>query len=249
MQSILHKMTPTLEPVPKLQKSLDEIRRTQRVVPPLQSCPIFPLFPNRHFQKHGDNVLVVIPTDNQFKVETITQKFKKLVPSGKLHTLKLKAESKVGNQPYNEQGPIGGSNRLRSVLELLDTPEYRVRMENWKIGTVITMSIENFVQFAVDGTTIKSATDYGAIIVHNASTGQTQSTYSKGVTIDVAYVEYARTLGFDDAEKLHGKVTCGKVMAVNVAGLKHDDWHLSVAGISRYTILEDAICDMEIPIS
>ncbi|KAH7127599.1 hypothetical protein EDB81DRAFT_764760 [Dactylonectria macrodidyma] len=234
--------------VPELRKTLEQVRNTQKNVPPLERREHWPSFPAREFEPHGDHVMVVIPTDNDAKMHEITQKFRSLVPADKLHTARLKINSHVGEQPYNEEGLTGGFNRLNGAFDILEAPFYQNEMKKFKIGTVIGMSIESFLQLEFDGQKITSAVDYGAIVVHNATTGKSDFTISEGVPMDPAYVEIARTFGFEDAEEKQGHVTAGKVFAAHVPGLHHADWQGVVTGTPRYDTLRKAMDEMKIPL-
>lgn len=231
----------------RLQKSVDEIRNTQQVVTPLQYQGQLPSFPKYTFESHGEVTLVVIPTKNKSKVDEIRRKFETLVDPTKLQFIVIEADSKVGQQPYDdEEGLTGAFNRLTDAFNKLNTPENIKQMGELGIGTIIGASIESFFKLEYVGGKIKSAIDYGAIIVHNATTGSTDSTISEGAPMDPAYIEIAISLGFDDAEKKHGKVTGGKVLAAHVPGLDHADWQGVVTGIPRYTTLRKAMDTMYI---
>ncbi|KAF5504666.1 hypothetical protein CGCF413_v005656 [Colletotrichum fructicola] len=84
------------------------------------------------------------------------------------------------------------------------------------------------------------------IFVHNATTNQTRSSSSRGVTIAPRYVDRARRFG-TNGDANYGNITVGKVMAARVPQLDHADWHGVVAGISRYDLLAEAIAKIQIP--
>ncbi|KAH7131465.1 hypothetical protein B0J13DRAFT_562649 [Dactylonectria estremocensis] len=234
--------------VPELQKTLEEVRNTQKIVPPPQRRGQLRSFPARSFETYGDGVMVVTPTGNESKMDEVSRRFAKFVQPSKLQFARMHVGSNVGEQPYDEEGLTGGFNRLNGAFDLLETPMCQTQLKDSKIGTVIGMSIESFMQLEFEGEKIMRAVDYAAIIVHNATTGKSDFTISEGVPMNPAYVEIARSLGFEDAEKKHGKVTGGKVFAAHVPGVDHADWQAVVTGVTRYDTLRKAMDKMKNPL-
>ncbi|KAF0329540.1 hypothetical protein GQ607_003108 [Colletotrichum asianum] len=164
-------------------------------------------------------------------------------PAGsQIHTITFPVESGVGEQPYNIAGSQGARNRIVNALARLQSPKYAEKFAKENIGSVIAASIENYVQTE----DIDRPADFAVAIVHNATTDQTRSSSSRGVTIAPQYVDRARSFG-TNGDANYGNVTVGKVMAARVPHLDHADWHGVVAGISRYDLLAEAVAKIQIP--
>ena len=103
-------------------------------------------------------------------------------------------------------------------------------------------SVESYIQTV----NIKVPTDYGAVVVYNATKHEAVLGISKGVTVPPQYVEEARRFGYEDHVN-HGKVTVGQVLAANVEGLDKRDWQSILSGTSRYQLLEEAAGQLSIP--
>jgi hypothetical protein len=220
--------------------SIESIRGTETIVPPFAN-PSLPPFESHQYPSYGKNVLLVIPTANKAKGNLLKDLFSLQSPQDTtVHSITVPFESGVGEQPYNEAGVLGAHNRITHVLHYLTAhPEI---LDSHQTGTVIVASIENYVQ--VDH--VKRPTDYGVVVVHNATTGITNACLSRGVTISPRYVDRARRFG-SEMDPNHGNFTVGKIIAANVPGIDHANWHEVVAGCSRYTLLSDAVRELEIP--
>jgi len=229
-----------------LMSSIASLKYTETIVPPPRKGPSIPPFDSYHFPRHGDAVLLVIPTANKQKTRILVEAFEKQKPPGTtIRQISIPAESDVGEQPYNERGAQGAHNRISNALHALadTTPEQQAMFEEEGIGTVIVASIENYIQEAG----VPRPVDYGMVIVHNATTGRTVAAVTHGVTVPQAYLKHARSLGFEGDDESCGKVTVGQVLAANVPTLDKADWHVVVAGRSRYDLLSDAIDALQIP--
>ncbi|KAK3941800.1 hypothetical protein QBC46DRAFT_340113 [Diplogelasinospora grovesii] len=208
--------------------------------------PNIPEFPHALAPK-GDatKVLVVIPTENKNKKDLIEQVFDQNKPEDlELHYETFKAESDVGEQPYDLQtGLEGASNRIKNAQNML-APEKAAAAT-----TVILASIENYIQYhGKDGRPMQRPIDYGMIVMHNVSTKKTVVRITQGVTLPLVYVEEARKRGFEDVgQQLHGCVTVGQVLKERDSSLDKANWHLVLAGKSRYDLLREAMLGMEIP--
>ncbi|RYP67119.1 hypothetical protein DL771_007444 [Monosporascus sp. 5C6A] len=230
----------------KLQKeslasSIDKLRGTEAVLPaPTPSLPL-PTINSPVFRKHGDAILVVIPTANKQKSDLLTEAFNALKPSNvEIHYISAPSKSDVGEQPYDDAGVEGARNRITNALRELSEST----LEEKKIGTVIAASIENYIQQPTEDET--RPVDYGVVMVHNATTGRSVMALSKGATAPRGYFDYAQSLGHE-GDKRYGRVTVGKLLAATVPGLEKADWHAVVAGVSRYELLKEAIKGLEIP--
>jgi non-canonical (house-cleaning) NTP pyrophosphatase len=173
-----------------LTNSISGLEKTETIVPP-QVNRILPPFKSHHYPCHGDTVLLVIPTENEFKKEILQEYFNEQAPAGiVMHTITLPVDSGVGSQPYNEAGMTGAHTRLTNSLNHLDAQEYQAMFKEKRIGTIIVASIESYIQ--TDN--IDRPTDYGTVVVHNATTQQTTMCTSQGVTVPPVYVNRARRL-------------------------------------------------------
>lgn len=223
--------------------SVDNLRGTERIVAPNLDIDL-PPFQSHNLPGYGRDVLLVIPTANKSKCELLTSGFELKKPEGvTLHSIAIPFESGVGEQPYNEAGVIGAHTRISNALRHIDTPSFRDTLASKKIGTVIVASIENFIQLDK----VERPTDFGMVVIHNASIGQTTAGLSLGVTVPRAYVNRARRFGFDEGNSNYGRVTVGQVLAAYAPGLDKANWHSVAAGRSRYDLLGDVIDDIEIP--
>ncbi|KAH6894241.1 hypothetical protein B0T10DRAFT_479902 [Thelonectria olida] len=226
-----------------LWKDVEAMRGTESIVLAPQQQPLPASISKIALPNYGNKVLLVIPTKNVFKAGLLKSKFEKELPEDKeLHTLVVPADSGVGEQPYNEAGVTGACQRINSALEQLLSEESQKKMKEWEIGTVIVASIENYIQ--TDD--VERPTDYGVVAFHNHTTNVSRMVYSRGVTVPPAYVERAQRFGFDDAQRSHGRVTVGQILAANVPGLDKADWHKVVTGTSRYELLTEAVAAMEV---
>ncbi|KAK3382534.1 hypothetical protein B0T24DRAFT_601923 [Lasiosphaeria ovina] len=210
---------------------------------------------------HGDNVLLVIPTANAHKTRMLVAGFAQqneargAAASGvQVHAHTVVASSGVGEQPYDDAGVQGARGRINNALRALaaDAETTRALLAENRIGTVFVAAIENYIDTGAgaDMTTTDAnprPTDYAVVVVHNATTGQSAAGLSGGTTVPRRYFDYARRLGFDDAAAKHGKVTVGEVLAPNVPGIDKANWHIVVAGKSRYDLIAEAIERLQIP--
>lgn len=226
-----------------LRSCIEDIEGTEVIVPPPHTNPRLPPFQPHQYLSHGNAVLLVIPTENKPKVRLLQEAFRERAPNGVIvHKVTVPVDSGVGEQPYNEVGIVGAHNRISNALNRLDTTEYQKIFKVKGIGTVILASVENYIQ--TDNT--DRPTDYGVVVIHNATTQQTTACLSRGVTVPPAYVNRARRFGFE-GDPNRGRVTVGQILAANVPGLDKADWHAVLAGHSRYDLLKDAIRQMPIP--
>jgi non-canonical (house-cleaning) NTP pyrophosphatase len=225
-----------------LTRSLASVTGTERVVPPILDIKVPPFAPQQ-FPRHGDAVLLVIPTANKSKVKLLEDGFKKQKPNNVvLHSMSVPFDSGVGEQPYNEAGVLGAHTRISNAMRHVNTPECQGMLVSKGIGTVLLASIENF--FQLDN--VQRPTDYGLAVIHNASTGNTTAGLSLGVTIPPAYVDRARRFGFAGNPN-YGKFTVGQILAAHVPGLDKSNFHGVLAGRSRYDLLSEVIGGLTIP--
>jgi len=205
--------------------------------------PKLPPFQFHQYPSHGNAVLLVIPTENDSKKRLLQEAFRERAPHGvTVHTVTMSINSEVGEQPYNKAGIIGAHARISNALLRLDAAEYQEIFKVKMIGTVIFASIESYIQTE----NVDRPTDYGVVVIHNATTQQTSTRISCGVTVPPAYVNRARRFGFEgDPNK--GRVTVGQILAAHVPGLNKADWQSVLARHSRYDLLKDALSQVPIP--
>jgi len=226
-----------------LANGVPDLEGTEMIVPPHMN-PRLPPFQHHQYPHHGNAVLLVIPTANESKGRLLQEAFSMRKPDGMIiHTVAVPSDSDVGEQPYNEAGIIGAHNRISNALRRLDTAVYQETFRVKRIGTVIVASVENYIQ--TDN--VDRPTDYGVVVIHNATTQQTTACLSWGVTVPTAYVNRARRFGFNKENLNQGKVTVGQILAAHVPGLDKADWQAVLAGHSRYDLLKDAIRQLPIP--
>jgi hypothetical protein len=222
--------------------SVSDFEGTEEIVPPCVD-PRLPPFRLHQYPSHGNVVLLAIPTENESKKGLLQEAFGDRAPNNVIvHTVTFSVDSGVGNQPYNEAGIIGAHGRISNALRRLDTAEYEETFRLQRIGTVILASIESYIQTE----NIDRPTDYGVVVIHNATTQQTTACTSRGVTVPPAYVNRARRFGFE-GDPNRGRVTVGQILAAHVPGLDKANWQAVLAGHSRYSLLKDAIRQMPIP--
>jgi len=225
-----------------LTNSIASIRGTETIVPPLME-PKVPPFEAHQFPRHGNAILLVIPTANESKGRLIRKAFEGQKLMGvAVHSMIVPFDSGVGEQPYNEAGVLGAHSRISNVLRHLDAPEYQETFLSKGIGTLIVASIESFIQLD----NVDRPTDYGVVVIHNATVGKTAACLSWGATVPPAYVNRARRFGFEGNPN-HGRVTVGQILAAHVPGLDKANWQAVLAGRSRYDLLSDAISHLTIP--
>jgi hypothetical protein len=225
-----------------LTNSIASLRGTETIVPPHLDIKVPPFEP-QPFPRHGEAVFLVIPTANKSKGRLLREAFENQKPKDVvMHSIAVPFDSGVGEQPYNEAGVLGAHTRVSNALRYLNAPEHQEALVSKGIGTVIVASIENYIQLGNVG----RPTDYGVVVIHNATAGETAAGLSWGVTVPPGYVDGARRFGFEGNPN-HGRVTVGKILAAHVPGLDEADWHSVLAGRSRYDLLSDTISRLTIP--
>ncbi|KAK4144412.1 uncharacterized protein C8A04DRAFT_27869 [Dichotomopilus funicola] len=207
-------------------------------------------------QPNPNNVLLVIPTSNESKTKMLLDHLHKIKPPHiKLTHRQIPAKSGVGEQPYDGAGPLGAFTRVLNAIRTLQAdPQRRKALLDKRIGTIIVGAIENFMQ-RPSGPGGR-AVDYGVVVfcVVSLMPGADQSGgkwkwsmgVSGGVSAPTEYWKEAETFGFEKNVREHGNVTIGELLHVN-AGLDKANWHLQLAGVSRYDLLEDAMKALKVP--
>ncbi|RYP21148.1 hypothetical protein DL766_008002 [Monosporascus sp. MC13-8B] len=225
-----------------LMETKSGIQGTETIVPPFMD-PAIPPFESHRYPLSGKGVLLVIPTANKQKEAIWRGAFGDKAPNGTdLHIITAPFDSCVGEQPYNEAGSLGAHNRITNALRALHAANHQEMLRLRGIGTIIVACIESYIQ--TDH--VPRPTDYGIVMIHNATADKTMACVSWGTTVDPAYVDRARGFGFD-RDPNFGRVTVGQVLAAHIPGLDKADWHVVLGGRSRYELLKEAIAQLEIP--
>ncbi|KAG7292867.1 hypothetical protein NEMBOFW57_002912 [Staphylotrichum longicolle] len=127
------------------------------------------------------NVLLVIPTANKFKTNLLTTRLaaeqadrKELARVAVSH-LTVKADSGVGEQPYDAAGPRGAFNRVVNAVRDLAAGggggKHGDVLARERIGTVVVGAVENFLlretgkEGGKDGEPRAVVVDYGVIVL------------------------------------------------------------------------------------
>jgi non-canonical (house-cleaning) NTP pyrophosphatase len=215
---------------------------TEKLVP-AWPIPNIPPFPSHQYPTSGNEILLVIPTENKQKILLLQEFVIDRAPEGvAVQSVTVPVESGVGEQPYNEAGLKGAYNRINNALNRLHSEEFKNLFINKHIGTVIVASIESFIQTE----NIDRPSDFGVIVIHNATTQKTESCLSEGVTVSPKYVSRAQRFGCD-GDPNYGKVTVGQIMAARVPTLDKANWQAVLANCSRYELLKNAIKEIPVP--
>ena len=223
-------------------REIPTLEGTEKVVP-APPAPQLPPFPLHQYPIHGNEVLLVIPTENDSKKAIIRECIGERNPTGlKVHTITVPVESNVGEQPYNKAGALGAYHRVSNALARLHGAEFAAVFAQNRIGSVMAVSIENYIQTQ----DVDRPADFAIGVVHNATTNRTGACASRGVTLPPEYVRRARRFG-NDGDEDHGKITVGQILAARVPGLDKANWHAVLAGCSRYDLLKEALRGMPIP--
>lgn len=221
---------------------LEQIMGTEQIVAPPAAAPDLPPLPSFEHPVRGEGILLIIPTENEFKKKLLQDFIRKKAPAGiTVSTIFVPVDSDVGEQPYNEQGAMGAYNRIKNAIIRLTAAEYEKDLCEKSIRTIFVASIESYIQTE----NVDRPTDHGLVVIHNLTSGQTVQGNSRGVTVPPEFVDRARRFGYEGHVN-HGKVTVGQILAANVEGLDKKDWQKVLAGRSRYALLEEAIGQLTI---
>ncbi|KAF4969897.1 hypothetical protein FSARC_2954 [Fusarium sarcochroum] len=223
-------------------KTIEEFRGSERVV----ERPCDEVFPNIKLQawtSHGDGCLVIIPTENEDKVNLFRAKLQQKKPSNiALQFLCIRTSDDGYSQSFDEQGKTCAEKRVWKVANTFNE-NYSDYLEDNRIGTVLFAVIESFFQLS----NVERPVDAAVIVVHNAMTGQTEAGVSKGVTLHPAFVEEARSRGFVYGDQERCRTTAGEVVAERIKDVDKANWQEPASGKSRYEIVGERIEAMNIP--
>jgi hypothetical protein len=193
----------------------------------------------------GTNVLLLVPTENKFKTKVLEQKLRKELKGAELITRQYKVDTGV-KQPYDEMGERCLLERIEATLRYAETNTPLFEENN--IGTVVIGGIENYIRVSDSN---DNATDFGIVMLYNATTRKAIHGISRGITVPDEYLLEAKQRGCVDSQRKGGRVTVGTILkerfdepARRKFGNDYDiskDWHLAVSGESRYGLLESVV--------
>ena len=158
-----------------------------------------------------------------------------------IYVKNVTTDTEVGAQPYNNAGQDGAYNRIRNALSSLAGSDI---FQQKKIGTVIAVSVENFIR-----TDTGPPADFGLVVWHNATTGTTRTCCTEGVAVPAEHIEHARSLGSVGDNPDHGKVTIGSIIANMQPDINKARWQISNAHTTRCRLLSAAMEKMPNPLS
>lgn len=147
-----------------------------------------------------------VTSQNKLKVDAVKEVFSSVYTNSEV--IGYKTDSKVGEQPVDEETILGARNRVLDLASRVTGLDLIVSIESG-----IFFSGENWVDKAV-------------ILAYFPSTKKEIIEFSSSVVFPTEYVDKARTIGFN-------KTTVGKVMKDSGYILDDKDPHFSLTGISR----------------
>lgn len=157
---------------------------------------------------------IAVTSKNKLKIDAIRNTFLKHVDN--LEVVGFDADSKVGEQPVNDQTLQGARNRILDIKNKVKDFD--------KI-----ISIENGI-FSKKGKWL----DVAVILIYDIKSNEEIIGYSDSIEFLEEYVKKAEKIGFD-------KITVGQVMFEDKAISDSKDPHLSITGKKRQVFLEEAL--------
>jgi inosine/xanthosine triphosphatase len=160
---------------------------------------------------------IAVTSENKLKIDAVKKAYSSL--NVKIEIVGYKADSKVGEQPINEQTLKGAKNRITDLNS---------RIEDFDR----IISIESGL-FEEKGEWI----DKAVVVIFNTHTKEENLKYSKGIIFPKNFVEEARKIGFE-------KITVGTVMEKAGHVKNNKDPHLTITGISRQVYIEETVKEL-----
>lgn len=222
---------------------------------------------HKQYERHADNVLVVVTSQNQHECDLLFSAVNAHKPNKAcLVRIDNPGWSGVGDQAYEGAGAVGAHNRVFSALgTLFVMPMYVRFLKEKKIGTVIVGAVENFIvrpraAAGVDPATKELVTncpvDWGFVAFCRVRLAadpafKWTTAVTQGAPVPLNHIFTAATAGFENEQKTFGKVSIGKV--IGEKGLKNEkgwdeaDWQVRLIGKSWYDMLLDALAKVRIP--
>ncbi|EXM13216.1 Non-canonical purine NTP phosphatase/PRRC1 [Fusarium oxysporum f. sp. vasinfectum] len=223
----------------KVPQTLEEFRGSEQVVdPPVKT--VLPSIEPENWPSYGENCLAIFPTTNKDKIEPFKKHFTN--SGGTWRFVNFKVPDHGVSQPYNEEGPKAAQRRTKDAKILFKENYPKYRQLN-RIGPTYIATIES--AFQMHG--FVRPVDYATISITNVLTGNVVTAISKGVTLNLWFVEKARSHGFINDDEDCGVKTAGAIVAETIEGVHPQKWHKEAAGIERVDILDDGVKDMPLP--
>ena len=157
---------------------------------------------------------VGVTSQNTLKIDAVKRAY--ILNRIFVEVIGFKSDSKVGEQPVNEQTLEGARNRI-----------FFINSHANNLDRII--SIENGI-FLEEGQWL----DRAVVVVYNLQTHKEYIAYSDAVVFPIKYVEKTQQIGFEI-------MTVGQVMAEAGYVTNPKDPHLTISGISRQVYLENTI--------
>jgi hypothetical protein len=192
---------------------------------------------------YGNNILLLVPTNNPDKTELLKTIIKKDLENinnkeATLVTLQNDVETPAA-QPYDDMGVKCLTARTEAMVAHIRTlNEY---LEQKKIGTIVIGVVENYIRKS-DGV------DFGIVMVYNVTINKRVWGVSSGVPTQKEYLEEAQQEGFVDDQKTGGRITYGSVLERLFGDAAREEnidisanWHELVCGKPRYELLKEVI--------
>ncbi len=155
-----------------------------------------------------------VTSQNELKVNAVAKAYSAI--SDSVEVVGYTADSKVGEQPVNEQTFLGALQRTFDVEDKVNDLDRIV-------------SIESGI-FEEDGQWL----DKAVVVIYDPRTGKGHYVCSDAVAFPNEYVEKARQRGFETT-------TVGQVMEEEGFVSNRKDPHLSISGVSRQVYIERTV--------
>tara|TARA_Y100000310_G_scaffold89923_1_gene87150 strand:+ start:98979 stop:99488 length:510 start_codon:yes stop_codon:yes gene_type:complete len=160
---------------------------------------------------------IAVTSKNELKINAVSNAYHAIGLNPEI--IGYSADSKVGEQPVNEETLQGAKNRISYVLS-------RVK----DLDRII--SIENGIFYEHN-----KWLDKAVVVIYDVKLNKESHAFSDAVEFPAKYVDLAREIGFD-------KITVGKVMADAGYVKNPKNPHLSISGTSRQVYLEKTVKEL-----
>lgn len=159
---------------------------------------------------------IVLGSQSRLKIDAVTNALNQLhIPA---NLVACKVASAVSEQPFEQETVQGAKNRAWEAAQVEKSAD-------------LALAIENGV-FLRNG----QWQDIGIVVAY----AKHASVEDKFTLVESAPVVFSDSI-VEEVKRLGPDWTCGKLMAQRESGIKHDDPHMSLTGISRRVYLENAI--------
>jgi non-canonical (house-cleaning) NTP pyrophosphatase len=175
--------------------------------------------------QNNDEIHIILGTKSQIKLQALNEVIKDSLVNKIVKVFTYDVPSGVPDQPFNEEGRIGASQRAMNAAK-----EYQ-KQNFFNTKQAISIGIENYVETTMNSKSGKVYNDIAAISVitlPNSSNEQPIIVYSDPLEFTAEYVEEAILLN----------TTVGKVMKDKGVVKNANDPHLELSGKSRVEFLK-----------